>query len=193
LSFIAQNNHEKMKIIGQHTCSKTNNIQEIEQTGPFLSTHVDTDERQHKFLGTGYYFWDNNIGMAHAHGQRNYKRKYYIFESELHLETEFFLDLAGNRMDMLFFQELMAQLKNVVDTQNWTLAHFIEFLKRHHQFPYRAIRAIDSSINPKEMLQFVPNRPNSINLNPVFIVCLLDNRKDMIKSFKHLKTFPDHV
>jgi hypothetical protein len=182
-----------MKIIGQHTCSKTDNIQVIEQSGPFLSIHVDTDEQQHKFLGTGYYFWDNNIGMAHAHGQRNYKRKYYIFESELHLETASFLDLAGNRIDMLFFQELMEQLKTIVDTGNWTLAHFIEFLKRHHQFPYRAIRAIDSSINPKEMLKFVPNRPNSINLNPVFIVCLLDNRKDMIKSFNHLKSFPDHV
>jgi hypothetical protein len=180
-----------MKIIGHHTCSKTDNISEIEQAGPFLSTHVDTDERQHKFLGTGYYFWDNNIGMAHAHGQKNYKRKYYIFESELHFESENFLDLAGNRIDMLFFQEVIESLKSVVDTSNWTLAHYIEYLKKQQQFPYRAIRAIDSSINPKEMLKFVLNRPNFINLNPIFILCLWDNHRDMIKSFKHIKTFPD--
>lgn len=182
-----------MKIIGQHTCSKTGNKDSIEQTGPFLSIHVESDKHQHKFLGTGYYFWDNNIGMAHAHGQRNYKRKYYIFEAELHLAKEIFLDLAGNRIDMLFFKDMMERLDRMMDTTDWTLAHYIEFLKRNNKFPFRAIRAIDNSINPRDIVLFVQNRPNFTNLNPIFIVCLLDKQVDILKSFKHLKTFPDNV
>lgn len=177
-----------MKIIGHHTCNKTDNIQEIEIAGPFFSTHIENDPIHQKFLGTGYYFWDNNIGMAHSHGQKNYKRKYYIFESELNLIEDSFLDLAGNRIDMIRFQDIMTKLKEAEETQDWTLAHFIEFLKRKKMFPYRAIRAVDTSIDPKEVIKFVPDRRNFINLNPIFIVCLLDKQADLIYSFKHIKT-----
>ena len=180
-----------MKIIGHHTCSSEGSISEIKNEGPFLSEHIDEDSKKHKFLGTGYYFWDNNIGMAHSHGQKNYKRKYFIFEAELNLIDDLFLDLAGNRIDMLRFQEIMSKLSEIESsTQSWTLAHFIEFLKSKNKFPYRSIRAIDTSINPKEVLKFVPDRKNFINLNPIFIVCLLDKRSDIILSFKHIKTFP---
>lgn len=182
-----------MKIIRHHTCSSQGSIQEIENQGPFLSIHVESETTQHKFLGTGYYFWDNNIGMAHSHGQKNYKRKYYIFEAALNLEEDWFLDLAGNRIDMIRFQEIIQKLKDIDNaTENWTLGHVIEFLKNKGIFPYRAIRAIDMSIDPKEVIKFVPDRQNYINLNPIFIVCLSDKNADIISSFKHIKTFPSH-
>ena len=82
----------------------------------------------------------------------------------------------------------MTKLKEAEETQDWTLAHFIEFLKRKKMFPYRAIRAVDTSIDPKEVIKFVPDRRNFINLNPIFIVCLLDKQADLIYSFKHIKT-----
>lgn len=179
-----------MKIIGHHTCNQDGSIQNIEKVGPFLSKHIEKDATQHKFLGTGYYFWDNNINMAHSHGQKNYKRKYYIFEAQLNLKDEAFLDLAGNRIDMIFFQDIMEKLKTQTETQNWTIGHFIEFLKRIKIFNYRAIRAIDNSIDPKQAIKFVPDRRNFINLNPIFIVCLLDKNSDLISSFNHTKTFP---
>jgi hypothetical protein len=180
-----------MKAIGHHTCSSESNISDIEIQGPFFSEHDDTDSKAHKFLGSGYYFWDNNIGMAHSHGQNNYKRKYYIFEANLNSEEDLLLDLAGNRIDMLNFQEIMQKL-NEIDptTQSWTLAHFIEFLKSKNIFHYNAIRAIDTSITPRNLLKFVPDRKNYINLNPIFIVCLLNKSKDIILSFNHIKTFP---
>jgi hypothetical protein len=182
-----------MKIIGHHTCSSTGTIQEIEQNGPFLSTHIQEDSKQHKFLGTGYYFWDNNLKMAHVHGQNNYKRKYYIFEADLNMVEDWFLDLAGNRIDMLHFQAIMDRLiENDVTKKDWTLAHFIEFLKTKEIFLYRAIRTIDTSAIPKEVIKFVANRDKFTNLHPVFIVCLLDNGMDIINSFKHIKTFPNH-
>lgn len=179
-----------MIIIGHHTSESKGSAEEIEKQGAFFSTHKDEDFRHHKFLGSGYYFWDNNIGMAHAHGQKNYKRKYFIFEAELNLSKGYFLDLAGDRIDMLWFQEIMDKLKEVEGTQEWTLAHYIEFLKKKGQFPYHAIRAIDTSINPKETIKFVSNRENHINLNPIFIICLLNKGKEIVSSFKHIKTFP---
>lgn len=180
-----------MKIVGHHTCNREGSIPEIEKNGPFLSVHKTEDERLHKFLGTGYYFWDNNLGMAHSHGQNNYKRSYYIFESELNLDDDLFLDLAGNRIDMINFQEIIAKLKAFDNSvESWTIAHFIEFLKTKSQFPYRAVRAIDTSITPKDVMKFVPDRNNHINLNPIFIVCLLDKELDQVTSFKHIKTFP---
>lgn len=180
-----------MKIIGHHTCSRKGSISVIEKEGPFLSKHVIDNPENHKFLGTGYYFWDNNIGMAHSHGQKHYRRKYFIFEAELDLEESSFLDLAGNRVDMIFFQKLIKKLNDAnPETRSWTLAHYIEFLKAQGKFPFRSIRAIDTSIDPKEVLKFVPDRRNYINLNPIFIVCLTDKEDDLIVSFKHIKTFP---
>jgi hypothetical protein len=180
-----------MRIIGHHTCSKQGAITDIEKQGPFLSTYISEDIKQHKFLGTGFYFWDNNIGMAHAHGQKNYKRKYYIFQAELELESEIFLDLVGNRIDMLWFQEIMKRFEHIKEAENWTIGSFIEFLKRLGIFTYKAIRAIDNSIDPKEVIKFIDTRDNFTNLNPVFIVCLLDNNDAMLKSFTHFKTYPD--
>lgn len=182
-----------MKIIGHHTCRQVGSIQDIENEGPFLSTHIEEEHSQHKFLGTGYYFWDNNINMAHSHGQKNCKRKYYIFEANLDLKDKEFLDLAGNRIDMLFFQDIMKKLNVQTETQNWTIAHFIELLKKLKIFNYRAIRAIDNSIDPKEATKFVVDRANFTNLNPIFIVCLLDKEADLIQSFNHIKTFPQNV
>ena len=179
-----------MRIIGHHTCNNQGTISEIEKQGPFLSIHLAGDETQQKFLGTGYYFWDNNIGMAHAYGQKIYKRKYYIFQAELELETDDFLDLVGNRIDMLWFQEVMKRFEHIKDAQNWTIGSFIEFLKRKGIFTHKAIRAMDNSIDPKEMIKFVDNRPNFTNLSPIFIVCLLEKNDIIIKPFTHFKTFP---
>ncbi len=179
-----------MRIIGHHTCSKLGTISDIERNGPFLSTYVKDDNKQHKFLGTGYYFWDNNIGMAHAHGQNNYRRKYYIFQSELELETDIFLDLVGNRIDMLWFQDVMKRFEHIKEVEDWTIGSFIEFLKKRGFFKHKAIRAIDNSINSKEIIKFIDNRDNFTNLNPIFIVCLLEVNDKLLKSFTHFKTFP---
>ncbi len=184
-----------MKIIGYHTCSKKGDITEIEEKGAFYSEHIEEEPNNHKFLGSGYYFWDNNIGMAHSHGQNAYKRKYHIFKAELNLGEDAFLDLAGNRIDMLNFQEIINKLREAnKEVENWTLAHFITFLQSKAKFPYRSIRAIDagSHLKDADKLKFVDDRNNFTNLNPVFIVCLLDKEKDLVISFQHFKTFPQN-
>ncbi|MEY4905370.1 MAG: hypothetical protein RLZZ292_3185, partial [Bacteroidota bacterium] len=54
---------------------------------------------------------------------------------------------------------------------------------------YTVIRAIDNSITAKEIFKFVSNRANFINLNPIFIVCVLEKNTDIITSFKYKTTF----
>jgi hypothetical protein len=184
-----------MKIVGHHACAnKGENPQVIELQGPFFSKHVEGNTKQYKFLGSGYYFWDNNRGRAHVHGLTNYRREYHIFEGEIVIEEDTFLDLAGNRIDMLHFQELMKRLhQEIEESKTWGIAQFIAFFQKKKLFPYRAIRAIDTNSNPKagrDSVHFVPDRTNFINLNPIFILCLLDTKTDMLISFKHLVTFP---
>ena len=48
---------------------------------------------------------------------------------------------------------------------------------------------MDTSIDPQKILKFVPDRVNFVNLNPIFIICLLDKQPDMLVSFEHIKTF----
>lgn len=110
------------------------------------------------------------------------------------LPDEIFLDLAGNRIDMIWFQDVIEKLKLAnPETKDWKITHFIEFLKSKNVFNYRAVRAIDSGAIPKKTLQFTDSRKNYSNLNPVFIVCTLDKNPDIIPFFKHIKTYPENV
>jgi hypothetical protein len=178
-------------MIGHYTCEKRGEIPQIEQDGPFLSIHDSTRKENYKFLGSGYYFWDNNKGMAHAWGQKTHRRRYHIFEAEIIVAEDEMLDLAGNRIDMLYFQELMAQIQvRFPAAKTWTLGQYLYFLRQQRIIHHRAIRAIDTTVKPKEMTKFVPERDNAINLNPVFIICLQDTKPDMLRAFFHLVTFP---
>jgi hypothetical protein len=173
-----------MRIIGYHTCRKEGKKEDIEAKGPFLSIHEPNDPAKHKFLGSGYYFWDNNKGMAHSYGKSTYARKYYIFEAELRLSEENFFDLVGNRIHMIAFIELMEKFKaNYEESEHWPLGAFIEFLKAKGLFPYKAIRALDSSIDVRERISFASQHKAFTNLSPIYIVCLLEHDKDILTSF----------
>ncbi|MVM34386.1 hypothetical protein GO755_30420 [Spirosoma sp. HMF4905] len=182
-----------MRIIGYHTCKKEGKIEEIEASGPFWSTHEPDDPAKHKFLGSGYYFWDNNKGMAHSYGKATYRRKYYIFEAELKLTEENFFDLVGNRIHMLAFMELVEKFKaNYEASERWPVGAFIEFLKSKGIFPYKAIRALDSSIGIREITKFdfASQHDAFTNLSPIYIVCLLELDNTILTSFKFNTEFP---
>ncbi len=126
-----------MRIIGHHTCDAKGEIQDIaviEAQGAFLSVHTNETP---KMLGTGYYFFDNNLSIAHAHGKNRYKRQYHIFEAEIQLTEDNFLDLVGNRMDMLWLQALRERLTPFLaeGETNWKVGHLIEFLKQKGLLP----------------------------------------------------------
>jgi hypothetical protein len=180
-----------MKTIGHHTCSKKNGREYVEKNAPFHSIHDETNNAL-KFLGSGYYFWDDNIEMAHYWGHMHFHCNYYIMECQLHLESDIFLDLVGNRSHLRYFKQLIQKFEEYgFSRSKWTIGAFIEFLKSKEKdmpgiFPFKAIRAIDNSVAPKNKntIQFVDNKPNYTNLDPRLVICLIEKNDVILHSKK---------
>lgn len=156
----------------------------------FFSQHSYADQEKRKVLGSGYYFFDNNMAVAYTHGNKRYKRKYMIFEAVLELKSDDFLDLVGNPISMLWLQEVMKQLSPLLSEEDYKLGHFIAYLKRKDMFPFAAIRVVDNSIQPDKIkgddkIGFRQGKANFANVNPIFILCLLKKDPNIIQSFHH--------
>ena len=179
-----------MKITGYHTCKNTGNAEEI--TEPFHSRHIEDDEKEHKFLGSGYYFWDFHLTIAKWYGNTFYRRNYYIFQAEINAKEAVFLDLVGNRKSMVWFQKMYDRLSlDMPEINTWKIGTFVEYLKRRGTeiegfFPYKIIRVVDYKFAPKEKdtFKFTKQNTSYTNLNPVIIVCLTEINDDLVSDFK---------
>lgn len=170
-----------MRLTVHHTCSEKGNPEEIAEQGPFYSDHQEAEDR-FKFLGAGYYFWDDNVSIAHWWGKSRYQRQYFIFEGNIDAKGEWLLDLVGNRGDLHWMRYMLQQLEEAHE-KRFTLSEANELLKRNNAFPFRVIRAADAYFKPRMTRQFVPTDEHFINLNPVYIVCTTDINKDLLISF----------
>ncbi|MFN8277655.1 MAG: hypothetical protein U0T84_09235 [Chitinophagales bacterium] len=179
-----------MQTIAHHTCGKIGSKESILKNAPFLAQHSPI-ENLYQFLGTGYYLWDYNLEFAKRWGDMRYSYGYYIVQFQVNIPDEFFLDLAGNRMDMEWFlgtkkmlMELGYDFEHIMaNGKELCIGTYIEFLKRVSKesganfFPYLAIRAVDVNSASKHFtLKFVENKRNSTNLNPRFVICILDKK-----------------
>lgn len=180
-----------MKTIGHHTCSKKNGREYVLKKAPFFSSYNEKCNSL-KFLGSGYYFWDDNIGMAHHWGRTYYRKRYFIVESKLNLPGGIFLDLVGNRKHLRYFSEMIEKFNaKGFGRPHWTMGAFIEFLKSKEKnipgiFPFKAIRAIDNSVAPKNKntIQFVDNKQNYTNLDPRLVICVTEKNSVILQSKK---------
>src|SRR5437762_1200734 len=96
-----------MDIIGHHVCKKDGGIEFVEKEGPFISEHKP-DENE-PFLGTGFYYWDDDRDTAKWWGNLPngaYKGCFYIIESRLIVKTNIFFDLVGNKQHMKLFVQM---------------------------------------------------------------------------------------
>lgn len=180
-----------MIIIGHHTCKRDGGEKYVLENAPFCSIY-DSYANHKPFLGTGHYFWDDNIETAKWWGKLHYKDDYYVIEIALNLTSEYFFDLVGNRQHIKTFIALEKNFRQKgYETKNWTIAAFIEFLKKFQLkdpmiFPYKAIRAIDYSAYQayKEQYKYFFVQPGKDNehtfLNPRLIICLLEKNKCLI-------------
>lgn len=150
---------------------------------PFYSNNVGS------FLGRGYYYWDDHLELAKTWGyiwHKKHGRDYYVLESAIAIDRDYFFDLVGNRGHQKYIIEVDSILKRRrPDKGNWPLGRVIEFLKAATQdtddvfankFPYKVIRAADkdySGVKRKEM-KFSVDEPTVIHLNPCYILCVID-------------------
>ena len=167
-----------MQTIGHHTCSKDNGEQYVVMHAPFMSPYQPVTKKL-PFLGAGYYFWDDNLEMAKFWGDRHYHGKYFILKSDLQIPVDTFLDLVGNRQDMLHIKNLLGKMKEYgFDRPNWTLGASIEAMKKINSkipdfFPFEVIRAVDNSALDDDKVFFTAGKPNYTNLNPRIVICFL--------------------
>lgn len=175
-----------MKTLGHHTCSATNGKEYIKKHAPFLAENQRGSKVQ--FLGSGYYFWDDNIGMAHRWGELHFKGNYCVLEFELNMPENLFLDLVGNRQHMRTFIKMAESIQTMYKSSaKMNIGEIIELLKKISTdkpeiFPYKIIRAID--LMPKDEQSkwyFAPSKQNYTLLNPRIIICLLEKNSLLLQ------------
>ena len=173
-----------MKIIGHHACKNTGDWDKIEKNGvPTAFSTYNPENSKNPFLGSGYYFWDYNRGMAHYWGKRHYKKDYYIFQADIPYNESDLLDLVSNRQHMEWIIDLMNDFKEENEgSGHWEIGKFIAFLKKISEdnseyaeiFPFKSVRAIDNSASfLKDEYTFYGQSKAFIMLNPRIIVCVI--------------------
>jgi len=180
-----------LKTIGHHTCKADGGTDFVLKNAPFRSLKKRGGD--FPFLGEGYYFWDNNIERAHIWGKQRYNKKYYILECGIELTGDTFLDLVGNRADMIWFSYLYHKLSAEFDKgQHWHIGDFIELLKKLHIgnqykgiFPWKIIRVVDLAKTghvKQDPLKFVHQKRNYTDLSPIIVICIYDIRELLLSN-----------
>lgn len=170
-----------LKTIGHHTCSCDGGFERVLQDGPFEAIH-NTEQNQFQFLGTGYYFWENNIDMAKAWGRIRYGGDYYVLALDFELLEESCFDLVGNRTHQLFLIECIKTLwhKRGVKRNEWNLSECVQFLRKINKldvriFPFQLVRTMDLYNHLTSSLQFklkyLSNKENYTIVNPKIVIC----------------------
>ena len=177
-----------METIGHHSCSNKSGFDHVLRNAPFLSV-FDNKTGRRPFLGSGFYFFDNNRGEAEEWGRTHYNNQYCILEANMTINDKIFFDLVGATLHQQKLELLRSKFADYgFPRDNWQIGKFIEFLKRLNTsdqykgiFSYEAIRAVDVTPKPKFLVKFASkNKSNSVhytNLAPKYIICLisLDN------------------
>lgn len=177
--------------LGHHACKMDGGKKFVRKNAPFLS-EFRNGQSNNPFLGSGYYFWDDNLEAAEFWGNRHYKGKFYILKANIVVEDSLFLDLVGNRSDMKYIAEAAKMFQDYKELgANWTLAEFIELLKKQNKssefqgiFPFEVIRAIDSfaAKNKQNPRQFVNKKNNYTLLDPRIIICVVSKNKSILQN-----------
>jgi len=140
-------------------------------------------------LGSGYYFWDDHIDLAHWWGENHCNDDYIVCEANFRIEKKDFCDLVGSRQD----QEYMIQLLDKLNANNLNLGQFIELLKdlesRPQQkgiFNFKAIRAVEAASKgyPEMIVKFSHRTTGITSLTPKILVCLIRKDPAILKNYK---------
>lgn len=190
-----------MLTVGHHTCKIDGGEEIVLKDSPFLAEHLeDAEPPKYQFLGTGYYFWDNNIDLAKWWGEKHYNNSYYIIEIDIVLEENSCFDLLGNRKHQIFIQNFLNTVSKFNgDEVDWSISKCIEFFKEantkvdtdfYNVFPYKTIRAIDI-IDLKEeenvIIQFVKSKPNKTHIRPRIAICAIDKNNLNLESKRFIR------
>ena len=157
------------------TVEDRNNPDEIVSKGPFICTRKDA------WLGTGYYFWEQEIFYAEKWGKNAGYKNYVICESAYNYDDHCFFDLVGNPSHLKTMREFFAILEEEVfkgENIVITIPMVLDVLRNEmaEDFNFKAIRSKSEWKNWKFTIPFNEKRPNKeiCNLCPEIQLCVID-------------------
>lgn len=157
------------------TVEDRNNPDEILEKGPFKC------ERKDAWLGSGYYFWEGEIGFAKKWGKNARYEKFVICESAFDYDDHCFFDIVGNPSHLKTMREITELLeKKVFKDKDITITvpMVIEILRNEmaEDFHYKSIRSRSEWKEWRFLLPFSARRPDKeqCNLCPEIQHCVID-------------------
>lgn len=94
-----------------HACELNGDPDHILNVAPFLS-----EDNDRQWLTQGYYFWIEDVDLAHRWGSKSVKGDYVILHASLELETEEhkhnYLDLISSPLHIKYFKTLIGAYLN---------------------------------------------------------------------------------
>ncbi|MBD5280523.1 MAG: hypothetical protein HDS35_08265 [Bacteroides sp.] len=183
--------------IGQHAF-KYDPPKYTEKGAPVLAKNPTPDEEKmvmesgkepkFQFLGSGFYFWDNNIGRAHDWGHSRCNGKYLILEIPLVLTGDHFLDLVGSREDLMVFMDVYEKMRKLKPgLKVGAFFHGMQTMARHKPdvWPFKTIRALNVKGNSNKVLfNSIPN--SHMLLNPEIIICFYDKNELILQDSRYI-------
>lgn len=174
------------KVLLHHTCKQDGGEDYVLKNAPFFA---EENQQMNKglFLGSGYYFWEDDIKQARYWGKVHYNNQYYIVAFECEIDEDFLLDLNSREGQKEFFELCnlyIQKAKRIKRNINKIYLNvFFNSLfedKFGIEFVYKAIKVKDqfaSSKREKEFL-FTSNKPNCTYLGGVYFY-LFKRKEDM--------------
>jgi hypothetical protein len=187
-------NNNILKTIGHHTCKKDGGEVLVLKESPFFAEH-NPEEEKFQFLGSGYYFWDNNIELAKVWGKGRYSDDYYVIEIDFELTSENCFDLVGNRYHQIHLLNYIKEYEELTgeNKEDWTVNQCIQFLRElniedEQVFPYKFVRAVDllkhTKFKAQHLMKFIDSKENYTIMNPKIVICVFDKEELNLQSKK---------
>ena len=153
-----------------------------------MEAEKNNNEPKYQFLGSGYYFWDNNIQRAHRWGEEHCDGKYLICECSLVLQGESFLDLVGSREDLGKFLEVYMKMRKF--DPNLKIGAFFYTMQviakyQPNTWPYTIIRALNVKRGKNEApYNHLYNA--KMLLDPEIIICFYNKNELNLQNSRYL-------
>lgn len=157
------------------TLENRDNPEQIERDGPFICRWNNS------WLGTGYYYWDTFLFVAHWWGKMRYNENHIICEAVCEFNDKNCLDLVGNtnHMNKFFSCVDIMKTKKLVNEKT-TVSRVINYMKETLKaFDYEAIRVYGiNSISPDNYpeytnrLYFEAGKMQYLDVTPAIQICI---------------------
>lgn len=112
------------------------NPDDVENNGPFPCN------RTNAWLHDGYYFWDQDIAVAHWWGTKGYEGEYIICESHFEYNIELCWDLHNEHSAREEFRLISKEIsdRGINGKREIKVRDIIEYLQTKGVFKYEAVR-----------------------------------------------------